>query len=73
MVKQYFTAIYLFISLLYFVLGYYAFRLIYIVNSCFGVFSICNGLGRAWVKQWVGVGQQVHISLWLTQFLPNLL
>ena len=25
----------------------------HIVNSCFGVFSICNGLGRAWVKRWV--------------------
>ena len=45
----------------------------YIVNSCFGVFSICNSLGRAWVKQWVGVGQQVHISLWPTHLLPDLL
>ena len=73
MVKQCFTTIYLFISILYFVLGYYAFRLIYIVNSCFGFFSICNDLVRAWVKQGLVVGQQVHISLWLTQFLPNLL
>ena len=28
-----------------------------IVNSCFGVFSICNGLERAWAKRWVGVDQ----------------